>query len=181
MLLVPIPQKVPLKDLSERKIEMLKILFVCHGNICRSPMAEYIMRDMLEKHGIENVICASAATSTEELGNGVHRGTRNILNKLGIDCSEKHARQITRADYSEFDLLIGMDTANLNNMLRFWGDPEHKIYKLLDYAEIGSPRRNKDVADPWYTGDFESTYLDVKIGCEGLISAIERGGFGELA
>ena len=159
---------------------MLKILFVCHGNICRSPMAEYIMRDMLKKRGITNVVCASAATSTEELGNGVHYGTRSVLNRLGIDCSDKRARQIVRADYKEYDLLLGMDTANLNNMLRFWGDPDHKIYKLLDYAEKGEPRRNQDVADPWYTDDFERTYLDIKIGCEGLVKAIERGGFGAV-
>ena len=153
---------------------MIKILFVCHGNICRSPMAEYILRDMLKKKGVADVVCASAATSTEELGNGVHRGTRAVLGRLGIDCSDKRARQIVRADYEEYDLLIGMDTANLNNMLRFWGDPKHKIYKLLDYAEPGSPRRGKDVADPWYTGDFESTYRDVKEGCEGLAAALQN-------
>lgn len=159
---------------------MLKILFVCHGNICRSPMAEYVMRDMLKKHGVEGVICASAATSTEELGNPVHRGTRAVLNHLGIDCSDKRARQIKQSDYTEYDLLIGMDTENLRNMLRFWGDPDHKIYKLLDYAEIGVSQRNKDVADPWYTGDFERTYTDIKAGCEGILNTIEGGGFGEL-
>lgn len=157
---------------------MLKILFVCHGNICRSPMAEYIMRDLLQKRGITGVMTASAATSTEELGNPVHRGTREVLNRLGIDCSDKRARQIKKSDYEEYDLLLGMDTENLRNMLRFWGDPEHKIYKLLDYAEIGAPRRGKDVADPWYTGDFEQTYSDIKAGCEGIIATIERGGFG---
>lgn len=159
---------------------MLKILFVCHGNICRSPMAEYIMRDLLKKRGITDVICASAATSAEELGNGVHYGTRSVLNRLGIDCSDKRARKIKKGDYTEFDLILGMDTANLRNMLRYWGDPMHKIYKLLDYAEAGSPRRNKDVADPWYTGDFESTYLDVKAGCEGLLKIIEEGGFDDV-
>lgn len=159
---------------------MLKILFVCHGNICRSPMAEYIMRDMLKKHGIKDVICASAATSTEEIGNGVYYGARSVLDRLGIDCSDKRARQIVQADYKEYDLLLGMDTANLRNMLRFWGDPEHKIYKLLDYAETGSPRKSKDVADPWYTGDFESAYRDIKAGCEGLIKRIVEGGFDEL-
>lgn len=156
---------------------MFRILFVCHGNICRSPMAEFIFNDMLKKRGITDVIAQSAATSTEELGNGVHYGTRSILNRLGIDCSGKRARQITRADYAEYDLLIGMDTANLSNMLRFWGDPEHKVYKLLDYAEIDVPQRGKDVADPWYTGDFERTYRDIKVGCEGLLKTIERGGF----
>ena len=150
---------------------MLKILFVCHGNICRSPMAEYIMRDMCRKRGMTDIVTASAATSTEELGNGVHYGTRSVLERLGIDCSDKRARQITRGDYAEYDLLIGMDTANIRNMTRYWGDRDHKIHKLLDFTE----RKNEDVADPWYTGNFERTYLDVKEGCEGLIEAILRG------
>lgn len=153
---------------------MLKILFVCHGNICRSPMAEFIFNDMAKKRGITYVSADSAATSAEELGNGVHYGTRSVLSRLGIDCSGKRARRITRADYEAYDLIIGMDAANLGNMLRFWGDPDHKLHKLLDYAEIGSLRRGKDVADPWYTGDFESTYRDVVAGCEGLLSAIEH-------
>lgn len=152
---------------------MLKILFVCHGNICRSPMAEYVMRDMCRKGGITDVVTASAATSTEELGNPVHRGTAGILRRLGIDFSAKRARRITRADYSDYDLLIGMDSANVRNMERFWGDKERKIHKLLDFTE----RKGADVADPWYTGDFERTYLDVKAGCEGLLEAIQRGDF----
>ena len=150
---------------------MLKILFVCHGNICRSPMAEYIMRDMCRKRGMTDIVTASAATSTEELGNGVHYGTRSVLERLGIDCSDKRARQITSGDYAEYDLLIGMDAANIRNMTRYWGDRDHKIHKLLDFTE----RKNEDVADPWYTGNFERTYLDVKEGCEGLIEAILRG------
>lgn len=153
----------------------MKILFVCHGNICRSPMAEFIMRDMCEKRGITDVVTASAATSTEELGNRVHYGTRSVLDRLGIDCSDKRARQITRSDYDEYDLIIGMDSANIRNMTRYWGDKAHKIHKLLDFTE----RRNADVADPWYTGNFERTYLDVKEGCEGLIAAILRGDFGD--
>lgn len=153
---------------------MLKILFVCHGNICRSPMAEFIFNDMAKKRGITYASADSAATSAEELGNGVHYGTRSVLSRLGIDCSGKRARRITRADYDAYDLIIGMDAANLGNMLRFWGDPDHKLHKLLDYADLGSPRRGKDVADPWYTGDFESTYRDVVAGCEGLLSAIEH-------
>lgn len=153
---------------------MLKILFVCHGNICRSPMAEFIFNDMAKKRGITYVSADSAATSAEELGNGVHYGTRSVLSRLGIDCSGKRARRITRADYAAYDLIIGMDAANLSNMLHFWGDPDHKLHKLLDYADPGSPRRGKDVADPWYTGDFERTYRDVVAGCEGLLSAIEH-------
>lgn len=149
---------------------MYRILFVCHGNICRSPMAEYIMRDLLKKRGVEDIAVSSAATSTEELGNPVHRGTRAVLNRLGIDCSDKRARQITRADYEEYDLIIGMDSANIRNMVRYWSDPQHKIHKLLDFAE-----RRGDVADPWYTGDFERTYFDVKEGCEGILKAILSG------
>lgn len=147
---------------------MLKILFVCHGNICRSPMAEFVMRDMLKKHGITDIITSSAATSTEELGNGVHRGTAAILARLGIDCSGKRARQITVSDYAEYDLLIGMDTENIRNMTRYWGDKQQKIRKLLDFTE----RRGEDISDPWYTGDFERTYRDVRLGCEGLLEKL---------
>lgn len=144
---------------------MLKILFVCHGNICRSPMAEFVMRDMLEKRGVTGVETASAATSTEELGNPVHRGTRAVLDRLGIDCSAKRARQITASDYAEYDLIIGMDTANIRNMTRYWGDKQHKLRRLLDFTE----RRGEDISDPWYTGDFERTYRDIKEGCEALL------------
>ena len=148
---------------------MLRILFVCHGNICRSPMAEYVMRDICEKRGID-VYVESAATSTEELGNPVHYGTRGILDRLGIDCSKKRARRITHEDYGSFDLLIGMDGANIHNMTRYWGDPKHKIHLLSEYAE--NPH-GRDISDPWYTGDFESTYRDVKAGCEGLAEKIK--------
>lgn len=147
---------------------MLKILFVCHGNICRSPMAEFIMRDMLKKRGITEVETASAATSTEELGNGVHYGTVGVLSRLGIDCSAKRARRITKADYDEYDLLVGMDSENIRNMTRYWGDKAHKIHRLLDFSE----RRGEDISDPWYTGDFERTYRDIKEGCDGLLKRI---------
>lgn len=147
---------------------MLKILFVCHGNICRSPMAEYIMRDMLEKRGITEIEVSSAATSTEELGNRVHRGTAAILSRLGIDCSAKRARQITASDYDEYDILIGMDSENIRNMTRYWGDKKYKICRLLDFTE----RRGEDISDPWYTGDFERTYRDIKQGCEGLLERL---------
>lgn len=145
---------------------MLKILFVC-----RSPMAEYIMRDMLQRRGIMGVEAASAATSTEELGNGVHYGTRSVLSRLGIDCSEKRARQITKRDYDEFDILIGMDSENIRNMTRYWSDPKHKIHRLLDFTE----RRGEDISDPWYTGDFERAYRDIKQGCEGLLEQLTAG------
>ncbi len=148
---------------------MIKILFICHGNICRSPMAEFVMKDMVKKAGLESRFqIASAATSTEEIGNPVHRGTREKLRQVGISCAGKTARQLTRSDYAAYDYLIGMDTWNIRNMHRMLGgDPDKKIYKLLEFA--GS---TQDVADPWYTGDFETTYQDVVAGCQGLLSKI---------
>lgn len=151
---------------------MYKILMVCHGNICRSPMAEFVLRDMLKKRGIESVEVASAATSTEEIGNGVHRGTRAILHSLGIDCSFKRARQMTRSDYAEYDLLLGADSRNIVNMKRIAGaDGEGKILRLLDFTA-----RPRDISDPWYTGDFDTTYADVKEGCEALIAWLYEQG-----
>lgn len=150
---------------------MYKILFVCHGNICRSPMAEFVFMDMLKKRGISGITAQSAATSTEELGNPVHYGTAAVLGRLDIDYSEKRARQMTRADYDEYDLLIGMDSANIRNMRRIAGCGENdgKIYRLLDFTNV--PR---DISDPWYTGDFERTYADVTEGCEALIAYLLR-------
>ena len=147
---------------------MYKILFVCHGNICRSPMAEFIFNDMLKNRGISGVIAESAATSTEELGNGVHRGTAAILRRLGIDYSKKRARQMNASDFEKFDLIVGMDSANIRNIKRISsGNHDSKIYRLLDFSD--SPR---DISDPWYTGDFERTYSDVCEGCEGLLQWI---------
>ena len=148
---------------------MIKILFICHGNICRSPMAEFVMKDMVKKAGLKSRFqIASAATSTEETGNPVHRGTREKLRQVGISCAGKTARQLTRSDYAAYDYLIGMDTWNIRNMHRMLGgDPDKKIYKLLEFA--GS---TQDVADPWYTGDFETTYRDVVAGCQGLLSKL---------
>ncbi|MCI8410698.1 MAG: low molecular weight phosphotyrosine protein phosphatase [Lachnospiraceae bacterium] len=148
---------------------MIKILFVCHGNICRSPMAEFIMKDLVEKANLEQEIeIASAATSTEEIGNDIHYGTKGILNKYNIPFSRRGARQITKADYGYYDYLVGMDTANIRNMNQiFGGDPEKKIYKMLSFAGI-----NRDVADPWYTGNFEETYQDVITGCKAMLQQI---------
>lgn len=147
---------------------MYKILFVCHGNICRSPMAEFIFNDIVKKRGISGFSAESAATSTEEIGNGVHYGTAAILRRLGIDYSKKRARQITRADFEKFDLIVGMDTANIRNLQRISAKQfDSKIHRLLDFTD--DPR---DISDPWYTGDFESTYRDVLEGCEGLIKRI---------
>ena len=143
-----------------------RILFVCHGNICRSTMAEFVMKDMVAKRGLADQFhIESAATSTEEIGSPVYPGTREILEREGIDCSGKRARQMRRDDYDKFDLLIGMDSANERNMLRMLGgDPQGKVHKLLEFA--GS---EGDIADPWYTGDFETTYDDVLAGCTGLL------------
>lgn len=145
---------------------MVKILFVCHGNICRSPMAEFVMKDLVGKAGAdERFFIASAATSTEEIGNPVYPPARRKLAEHGIGCAGKTARQMTAADYREYDLLIGMDSANLRNMRRICGgDPEGKIRLLMDFTD-----RPGDVADPWYTGDFETTWRDISAGCRGLL------------
>ena len=149
---------------------MKRILFVCHGNICRSPMAEFVMKDLLRKAGLENQLqIASAATSTEEIGNPVYPPARRKLAEHGISCAGKTARQLTQADYDEYDLLIGMDQANLRNIRRICGgDPEGKIHLLLEYAD----RPGQEVADPWYTGDFEATWQDVLAGCQGLLASL---------
>lgn len=145
---------------------MTKILFVCHGNICRSPMAEFVMKDLVRKAGRESEFeIASAATSSEELGNPVYPPARRKLAQHGIACSGKTARQLTKHDYEYWDLLIGMDQANLRNMRRlFPDDPGRKLHLLLDYTD-----RPGEVADPWYTGDFEATWTDVLEGCQGLL------------
>lgn len=145
---------------------MIKILFVCHGNICRSTMAEYVMKHLVKEAGLEGEFYIdSAATSTEEIGNGVHHGTRRKLAQVGIPCGDHRARQVTWRDYQEFDHIIGMDNANIRNLRRMLkGDPDGKISMMLDYTH-----RPGEVADPWYTGDFDETYRDVLDGCEGLL------------
>ncbi len=152
---------------------MIKILFICHGNICRSPMAEFIMKYLVEERGISTEFhIASAATSTEEIGSRVHHGTAAILDRLGIDYSGKRARQMTKKDYQDYDMLIGMDEWNMRNMNRIaGGDPEGKLHLLLDFTD-----RPGDVADPWYTRNFEVTYRDVMDGCEGLLDYLEEQG-----
>ncbi|MCI9547332.1 MAG: low molecular weight phosphotyrosine protein phosphatase [Lachnospiraceae bacterium] len=148
---------------------MIKILFVCHGNICRSPMAEFVMKDLVEKAGLSAQFnIASAATSREELGNPVYPPARRKLAEHGIDCSGKTARQLKSDDYAAYDLLIGMDSANIRNMNRICGgDPDGKIHLMLEYAD-----RPGDVADPWYTRDFEATWRDVEEGCQGLLKEL---------
>ena len=148
---------------------MIKILFVCLGNICRSPMAEFVMKDIVKKRGIaDNFEIASAATSNWEVGNPVYPPARRKLNENGIDCSGKTARQMTRADYANYDYIVAMDSGNLSDMVRFVGnDPDGKVSLLMSHTD--TPR---DVADPWYTGDFEATWKDVNRGCNALLEEL---------
>ena len=150
---------------------MIKVLFICHGNICRSTMAESVFTHMVRERGIEDMFeINSAATSREEIGNTPHYGTVGKLRQVGIPLVPHRAKQMTKEDYQYYDYLIGMDSANIRNMNRIaGGDPEEKIYKLLTFA--GSSR---DVADPWYTGDFDATYRDVVEGLEGFLETIMK-------
>ena len=145
---------------------MTKILFICHGNICRSAMSEFIMRDMVEKHGLSDQIqVASAATSREEIGNDMYPPAKRKLDKEHIPYTHRQARQVTKADYDEYDLLLCMEQYNIRNLSRIIpSDPKHKIHLLLDYTD--SPR---DISDPWYTDDFDTAYDDIVAGCTGLL------------
>ena len=149
---------------------MTKILFVCLGNICRSPMAEFVMKDLVERAGLAGTFSiASAATSSEEAGNPVYPPARRKLAEHGIQCAGKTSRQLRAEDYGKYDLLIGMDGRNLRNMERICGgDPEGKIHLLMDYTD-----RPGEVADPWYTGDFERAWQDILEGCEGLLAHLQ--------
>ena len=146
---------------------MHRILFICHGNICRSPMAEFLLKHITSQRGIaSNFSIASAATSREEIGNPVHHGTRNKLAQYGISVAGKYARQITRQDYTNYDYLIAMDTSNMRNIKHIIpNDPNHKMSLLLDYTT----RHGQSIADPWYTGDFDLTYDDIMDGLEGFL------------
>ena len=154
---------------------MISVLFVCHGNICRSPMAEFIFKDMVNNRGLgDQFYIASAATSTEEIWNGignpVYPPAKRELAKHGISCEGKRAVQLKKSDYDKYDYIIGMDSWNRRNMMRILGkDPEGKVSLLLDYTD--HPR---DIADPWYTGNFDATYDDVKAGCEALLTHIRE-------
>ncbi len=148
---------------------MLKILFCCHGNICRSTMAESIMTHLVKQRGVEDLFeINSAATSREEIGNPPHYGTVNKLHREGIPVVPHRAVQMTKADYEKYDYLIGMDEWNIKNMIRIAGsDPDHKIKKLLEFAKSA-----RDIADPWYTGNFDVTYDDIIEGCEAFLKAM---------
>ena len=151
-------------------INLTKIMFVCHGNICRSPMAEFLMKDLVKSNGKENnfYICSSA-TSLEEIGNPIHRGTREILNKHKVKFDDHRAIQLTKTDYDKYDYIIGMDNFNVKNILRIIGtDTSNKVFKLLDFVGGG------DVKDPWYTGNFDETYTDISRGITALYNEITK-------
>ncbi len=145
---------------------MIKILFICHGNICRSTMAQFLFQDMVNRHGMQNEFYInSAATSREEIGRGPHYGTVRKLKEAGIPILEHRAVQMTSRDYHRYDYLIGMDAENMRSMERIaGGDPEGKMFKLLEFAG-----KARDIADPWYTGNFDRTYADIREGCEALL------------
>ena len=150
---------------------MIKVLFVCHGNICRSPMAEFVMKDLVRKAGLEDrFLIASKAARRDELGNDTHYGTKAKLRQMGVPFAKRRATLLDRSDYDAYDYLIGMDEENMRDMLRlFGGDPNGKIYKLLRFAD-----EDRDVADPWYTGNFDETYEDVLKGCTALLRMIGK-------
>jgi protein-tyrosine phosphatase len=166
---------------------MIKILFICHGNICRSPMSEFVLKDMVEKRNLADLFeIASAATSTEEIwggrGNPIYPPAQEELRRHGIgrtaytNFSGKRARQVTKADYRIYDYILCAEAINMRNTIRITGaDVEGKIHLLLDYA-VGSPRCGKSIADPWYTGNFTVTYADIVEGCEGFLNYLEREG-----
>lgn len=152
-------------------MEKIKVLFICHGNICRSTMSQFVFQDMINKKGLTDLFYInSAATSREEIGNGPHYGTVNKMKQVGIPVLPHRAVQMTKKDYREYDYLIGMDEANIKNMTRIaGGDPEGKIHMLLDYSD--SPRA---IADPWYTGNFDVTYDDVVEGCTAFFNYLDE-------
>lgn len=151
-------------------MEGMKILFVCHGNICRSPMAEFVMKDMLAKAGRGDVTVESAALHTDELGNDIHYGTKRELAKHGIPFAPRRAWLLSSGKLQEYDLVVGMDAANMRDLRRLAGPADaQKLRKLLDFAGV-----DRDVADPWYTGDFEATYADIVAGCSALLEELRR-------
>jgi protein-tyrosine phosphatase len=148
---------------------MVKIMFVCHGNICRSPMAEFVFRHMVkDRNHLDKFYIASSATSREEIGNSVHFGTKTKLKEVGISCVGKIAVQLTQKDYEIYDYILCMESYNIKNALRIVGDDKDgKVRRLLDFST--NPR---DIADPWYTGNFDETYKDIKEGCAALLEHI---------
>ena len=150
---------------------MKKVLFVCHGNICRSPMAEFVMKELVRRAGLSReFLIESAATSREELGNDIHYGTRTKLREMGIPFERRAARQITPNDYNKYDYLVAMDDENVYYMNRCWNpDPKRKIVRLLSFAG-----KTRDIADPWYTGNFDQTYDDIVEGCTAFLKELKK-------
>ncbi|MBR3614298.1 MAG: low molecular weight phosphotyrosine protein phosphatase [Clostridia bacterium] len=148
---------------------MIKVMFVCLGNICRSPMAEFILKDLVKKKGIENeFLIKSSATSYEEIGNDVHYGTVRKLNSVGVPIEHREAVRLTQNDYRTYDYILGMEEANIRNILRIVGDDsENKVYRLLDFS-----KNSRDIADPWYTGNFDKTYEDILEGCNAFLETV---------
>lgn len=152
---------------------MIKILFVCHGNICRSTMAEFVMKDLVRRAGLaDKFIINSAATSREEIGSDIHYGTKAKLREMGIPYTKRKAVQVTKRDYDMYDYIIVMDNNNLRNLKYIIGeDTQHKVYKMMSFAG-----ENRDVKDPWYTGNFDETYMDIDKGCRALLEQLKNGG-----
>lgn len=149
---------------------MIKICFVCHGNICRSPMAEYLMKEMVNHECLsDKIYIESKATSNEEIGNDIHDGTKRILNEYNIPYSKHESTRLTKDDYNKFDYFILMDENNMRNIKHIFSDKDNKIYKLLDFTN-----KKRDIADPWYTNNFDQTYSDIKIGCQKLLEFIKK-------
>ena len=148
---------------------MIKVMFVCLGNVCRSPMAEFILKDLVKKKGIENeFLIKSSATSYEEIGNDVHYGTVRKLNSVGVPIENREALRLTQNDYRTYDYILGMEEANIRNILRIVGDDsENKVYRLLDFS-----KNSRDIADPWYTGNFDKTYEDILEGCNAFLETV---------
>ena len=149
---------------------MVKVLFICHGNICRSPMAEFCLKELVKTHNVEDRFeIASAAASQEEIGNGVYPPVKRLLNSKGVDCSDKRARQINRNDIEYYDYIIVMEDFNLRNLLYLLPDTDQtKLYKLLDFTS----KKGGDIDDPWYTGEFERAYSEIEYGCKGFLNTV---------
>ncbi|MBP5199961.1 MAG: low molecular weight phosphotyrosine protein phosphatase [Schwartzia sp.] len=152
---------------------MIKIMFVCHGNICRSPMAEFVMKDLVRRAGLEKeIVVASAACRRDEIGADTYLGTREKLDEMGIPYEKRRARQITSDDYERYDFIVAMDEENMRDLARMTqGDPAKKTRLLMDFAG-----EHRGVADPWYTGDFDATFRDVKAGCDAILKELQKRG-----
>ncbi len=148
---------------------MVRVLFTCHGNICRSPMAEFVMKDLVRRAGLENkIFVASAACRRDEIGSDTYLGTREKLDEMGVPYQKRRAVQITRDDYESYDYIVAMDMENMRDLDRLsGGDPQKKLHRLMEFSG-----EDRDVADPWYTGDFDTTYMDVLKGCKALLKSL---------